>query len=106
MIVRTVKHTGRVHIRGCFSAGRFGKSYNFTPNLDAHLLKTIYERALSHRECVGSPEGQSGASAPQNNQDFEGSNYGEWENLSEEFAEKMADTMLGYIAGRYSYIFR
>jgi len=42
----TVKHSGKVHVYGCFSEKGFGKIYCFTENLNADLLCTIYETTL------------------------------------------------------------
>jgi hypothetical protein len=42
----TVKHSGKVHVYGCFSKKGFGNIYCFTNNLNADLLCTIYKTTL------------------------------------------------------------
>jgi transposase len=42
----TVKHSGKVHVYGCFSEKGFGNIYCFTENLKADLLCTIYKTTL------------------------------------------------------------
>lgn len=44
--VPTVKHSGKVHVYGCFSEKGFGKIYCFTENLTGDLLCTIYKNTL------------------------------------------------------------
>ena len=44
--VPTVKHSGKVHVYGCFSEKGFGNIYCFTENLTGDLLCTIYENTL------------------------------------------------------------
>jgi len=44
--VPTVKHSGKVHVYGCFSEKGFGNIYCFTENLTGDLLCTIYETTL------------------------------------------------------------
>jgi len=44
--VPTVKHSGKVHVYGCFSEKGFGNIYCFTNNLTGDLLCTIYETTL------------------------------------------------------------
>ena len=41
-----VKHPGKIHIWGCFSANGFGKLKLFTKNLNAILLIKIYQQGL------------------------------------------------------------
>ena len=46
VVVRTVKHSQKVHAWGCFSAKGFGSLFLFTQNLNAKLLVHIYNKAL------------------------------------------------------------
>jgi len=46
IVYPTVKHSAKVHARGCFSSKGFGKLFLFTKNLDAKYMCTIYEKAL------------------------------------------------------------
>ncbi|KAF2879245.1 hypothetical protein ILUMI_26932 [Ignelater luminosus] len=46
LIQRTVKHPGKIHVRGCFNRRGFGKLLIFKQNLDAKFMKEIYQRAL------------------------------------------------------------
>jgi len=46
VVVRTVKHSQKVHAWGCFSAKGFGSLVLFTQNLNAKLLVHIYSKAL------------------------------------------------------------
>ena len=45
-IIRTIKHSPKIHVWGCFSAHRFGKLYFFTGTLTAEKMNIIYEKAL------------------------------------------------------------
>lgn len=45
-VFRTVKHSQKVHVWGCFSARGFGKLICFQRNLDARFMCSIYERGL------------------------------------------------------------
>ena len=46
VVVRTVKHSQKVHAWGCFSSKGFGSLFLFTQNLNAQLLVHIYKKAL------------------------------------------------------------
>ena len=43
---RSVKHSPKVQVWGCFSASGFGKLFCFQRNLNAEFMYTIYEQGL------------------------------------------------------------
>ena len=45
-IIRTFKHPSKVHIWGCLTTKGFGSFYIFKMNLNADLIRKIYEKKL------------------------------------------------------------
>lgn len=45
-VTRTVKHSGKVHVWGCFCSKGFGKLIIFTGNMNAEFLIEIYKKGL------------------------------------------------------------
>ena len=46
ILQRTVKHSVKVHVWGCFSKRGFGCLFLFTDNLNAEKMRTIYQKCL------------------------------------------------------------
>jgi len=50
-VFRTVKHSQKVHVWGCFSSSGFGKLICFRRNLDSLYMCNIYEKGLLPSAC-------------------------------------------------------